>query len=116
MEKITGKRRGRPRKNILSPEPAIEGADEAGIDGAGRQHGAAPDGGNEQAKVVVREVEGLDDFLGRVDAWQALNLEARVCSARFPSADKSHVNVFNGFKVTDGPAGVTLATGETIDI
>lgn len=116
METITPKRRGRPRKNPLVPVPAVEGADETGVDDSGRELGTEPAGRTEQAEIVIRPTEGVDEFLGRVDLWQAQNIDARVSAATFPGADKQHSNVFNGFMVTNGPAGVTLSTGETIEI
>ena len=53
--------------------------------------------------------------MGRVDRWQAVHIDARVTAATFPNADKTHVNVFNGFRVTNGNPGVTLSTGEAIE-
>jgi hypothetical protein len=97
------KRRGRPPK----PKPAIEGAE---FDGQPVAVDQAP------ASAAVEPSEGLDAFLARVDAWQHANHSRRIGAATFPGADKLHSNVFNGFMVTHGPAGVTLSTGETIEI
>ena len=116
MEAITPKRRGRPRKDSPIPVPAVEGADETGVDDSGREHGGEAAGRTEPAEVVIRAPEGLDEFLGRVDRWQAAHIDARVSAATFPGADRLHVNVFNGFRVANGPAGVTLSTGETLEI
>ena len=116
METITRKGPGRPRKNPPRPEPAVEGADETGVDGAGREPSPEAAGRTEPAEVVIRAPEGLDEFLGRVDRWQAQNLEARIVGATFPGADRMHQNVFNGFRVTPGANSVTLSTGETIEI